>query len=128
VSAHLLALEQAAVIGFRKYIISATTPFTLGDLEKLRDNAPQVLERLVPGYVAEYAKRQCKIFPAIDRVYVNERARRELGWRPRHNFDSVLNRLQAGDEWRSNLARDVGSKGYHPEQFADGPFPVETQI
>ena len=36
--------------------------------------------------------------PAIDRVYVNERARRELGWRPRHDFASVIARLARGRE------------------------------
>lgn len=49
----------------------------------------------------------------IDRVYVNERARRELGWRPRHDFARVLARLPAGEDPRSELARAVGSKGYH---------------
>jgi nucleoside-diphosphate-sugar epimerase len=128
VSAHLLAMEQAARIGFGKYIISATTPFTPADLEELRDKAPQVLERVVPGYAANYARRHWKMFPGIDRVYVNERARRELGWKPRHNFDAVLDRLRADGDWRSDLARQVGAKGYHPEQFADGPFPVETSL
>ncbi len=32
VRAHLLAAEQASAIGFRKYIISATTPFRPSDL------------------------------------------------------------------------------------------------
>ena len=125
VSAHMLALEQAAKIGFGRYIVSATTPFTSADLEELRDRAPQVLERLLSGYAAEYTRRQWQMFPGIDRVYVNERARRDLGWRPRHDFAAVLNRLRAGDDWRSDLARLVGSKGYHAEQFSDGPFPVE---
>jgi UDP-glucose 4-epimerase len=125
VSAHVLALKQAARIGFGKYIISATTPFTPADLPELRDKAPQVLERQLPGYVAEYARQKWKMFPGIDRVYVNERARRDLGWKPKHDFAAILDRLRAGDGWRSDLARQVGSKGYHAEQFADGPFPVE---
>ena len=125
VSAHLLAAEQAAGIGFRKYIISATTPFTPGDLSELRENAPQVLKQRVPRYATEYARRQWKMFPTIDRVYVNERARKELGWKPRYDFSSVVDRLQAADDWRSELARQVGSKGYHAEVFSDGPFPVE---
>src|SRR3984957_1345571 len=36
VSAHLLAAERAVTIGFRKYIISATTPFGPSDLAGLR--------------------------------------------------------------------------------------------
>jgi nucleoside-diphosphate-sugar epimerase len=125
VSAHLLAAERAATIGFRKYIISATTPFLPDDLVSLRTNARGVLRLRVPDYEAEYERRQWKPFSSIDRVYVNERARKELGWRPQYDFRSVLQRLQAGDDMRSPLARLVGSKGYHAEVFSDGPYPVE---
>jgi UDP-glucose 4-epimerase len=125
VSAHLLAAEQSAAIGFRKYIISATSPFHREDLEELRVNAPGVVEKRVPGYKAEYERRRWKMFPVIERVYVNERARQELGWRPRYDFESIIERLKAGDDMRSPLARVVGSKGYHAEVFSDGPYPVE---
>ena len=64
------------------------------------------------------------MFPGIDRVYVNERARRELGWRPRYDFRYVLDLLKAGADIRSPLARAVGSKGYHADRFADGLYPV----
>jgi nucleoside-diphosphate-sugar epimerase len=125
VSAHLLAAEQAATIGFRKYIISATTPFLPHDLAGLRASAREVLRLRVPEYQAEYERRQWKAFSSIDRVYVNERARNELGWQPQYDFQSVLKRLQAGDDMRSALARLVGSKGYHAEVFSEGPYPVE---
>ena len=125
VSAHLLAAKLAVDIGFRKYIISATTPFERSDLAELRVNAPRVLRRRVPGYEAEYARREWRMFPAIDRVYVNERARKELGWRPQFDFGSMIDRLKATDDWRSGLARLIGSKGYHTQVFADGPFPVD---
>jgi UDP-glucose 4-epimerase len=125
VSAHLLAAEHAARIGFRKYIISATTPFHADDVADLRNDAPRVVGERVPGYQAEYERREWKMLPSIDRVYVNERARHELGWRPRYDFRSILERLRAGDDMRSPLARLVGSKGYHPQVFCDGPYPVE---
>ena len=124
VSAHLLALEKAPAIGFGRYIISATTPFTRDDLAELRTNAPLALKRRVPGYEGEYARRGWKMFPSIERVYVNERARKDLGWRPRYNFADVLDKLRAGDDPRSRLSRAVGSKGYHPRKFAEGPYPV----
>jgi UDP-glucose 4-epimerase len=124
VGAHLLALERAAAIGFGKYIVSATTPFRPEDLDELRTNAPRVVERRVPGYEVEYAHRGYQMFPSIDRVYVNDRARRELGWRPRYDFAHVLERLIAGEDPRSPLARAVGSKGYHPRKFGQGPYPV----
>lgn len=65
------------------------------------------------------------MFPEIDRVYVNERARRELGWRPKYDFAHVIDVLHAGEDPRSPLARAIGSKGYHTEAFVDGPYPVE---
>jgi UDP-glucose 4-epimerase len=128
VSAHLLAARHAAAIGFRKYIVSATTPFRPSDLAELRVNAHGVVRQRVPAYEAEYDRRQWRMFPSIDRVYVNERARNELGWVPRHDFDSILDRLKRDGDVRSPLAQLVGSKGYHADVFADGPFPVEDAV
>ena len=64
--------------------------------------------------------------PGIDRVYVNQRARDELGWQPRYDFDFMIRRLGAGQDVRSPLARLVGSKRYHPATFPEGPYPVES--
>jgi UDP-glucose 4-epimerase len=125
VSAHLLASEHAPSIGFRKYIISATTPFRPEDLADLRVDAPRVVRERVPDYEAEYERRHWKMFPSIGRVYVNERARNELGWLPRYDFNYFVSRLRTSDDPRSPLARLVGSKGYHAELFSDGPYPVE---
>jgi nucleoside-diphosphate-sugar epimerase len=110
VTAHLLAAECAPALGFGRYIVSATTPFTPADMPELRTGAPSVVRRYVPEYEAEYARRGWKMVPVIDRVYVNERARRQLGWEPRHDFRSVI----AGEDVRSPLARLIGAKGYHP--------------
>jgi UDP-glucose 4-epimerase len=128
VSAHLAAAQRARSIGFGRYIITATTPFLQEDLIDLRTDAPGVAGRRVPGYEAEYKRRGWRMLPGIDRVYVNERARRELGWQPRYDFNSVLGRLKAGDDLRSPLARVVGSKGYHAESFFEGPYPVEPGV
>ena len=125
VSAHLLALEKAPLIGFGRYIISATTPFRQADLSELRTNAPQVVKRLYPDYEEVYARLGWRMFPAIERVYFNERARNDLGWCPRYDFRQVLDHLKTGDDPRSPLARVVGSKGYHSRQFTEGPYPVE---
>src|SRR5262249_48611195 len=81
--------------------------------------------RRVPGYEAEYARRGWKMFPRIGRVYVNRRARDELGWQPRYDFRFVLDRLAAGEALRSPLARAIGSKGYHAGAFPDVRYPVE---
>lgn len=124
VDAHLLALQKAPAIGFGRYIVSATTPFRPEDLAELRRDAPAVVRRRAPGHEAEYARRGWRMLPGIDRVYVNDRARAELGWQPRHDFDAVISRLRAGGGLWSPLARLVGSKGYHAETFAEGPYPV----
>jgi nucleoside-diphosphate-sugar epimerase len=125
VSAHLIAAERAPSIGFRTYIISATTPFVPEDLPDLGLDAPRVVRRRVPRYEPEYQRRGWKMFPRIGRVYVNDRAQSELGWQPRYDFAYIIERLKAGDELRSPLAQLIGSKGYHPETFRDGPYPVE---
>jgi nucleoside-diphosphate-sugar epimerase len=125
VIAHLAAARRAADLGFGRYIISATTPFTPADLPALRADAPAVVRRRAPAYEAEYRRRGWKMIPSIDRVYVNHRARRDLGWAPRHDFAAALERLARDEDHRSALARAVGAKPYHAEAFEDGPYPVE---
>lgn len=125
VTAHLLAMERAPALGLRRYVISATTPFTPADTARLRADAPSVLGKRVPGYEREYARRGFKMFPSIDRVYDNALARGELGWEPRWTFAYVLTRLAAGEAPCSSLASKVGFKGYHAGRFPDGPYPVD---
>ena len=93
--------------------MSATTPFRREDLSALRADAAAVVPARFPGYEEVYAALGWRMFPAIERVYVNERARRDLAWEPRHDFGSALARLRAGEDPRSALAREVGTKGYH---------------
>jgi len=124
VSAHILAVEKAPEIGFGRYIISATTPFTRVDLPELRLNATAVVKRYVPEFEAEYAKRAWRMPQTIDRVYVNELARAQLGWQPRHDFESAIRSLRMSEDFRSPLARAVGSKAYHATTFSEGPYPT----
>lgn len=121
VDAHLRAVERAAAIGFGRYVVSATTPFTAGDLSALRDDAPSVVRRLFPGYEPEYARRGWRMFDSIERVYVNDRARADLDWSPRYDFRTVLEALAADADPRSPLAQAIGAKGYH-----DRPTGVYT--
>ena len=127
--AHILAANKASEIGFGKYIVSATTPFSPDDLAELRTDAPRVVQRYFSAFEDAYRRRGWTMFPGIDRVYVNARARADLGWRPRYDFAHVLACLQKGEDPRSPTARAVGSKGYHAESlaagFGDGPYPVE---
>ncbi len=119
-SAHRLALERAPELGFGRYIVSATTPFTRDDLGELRADAAAVVQRRFPGAAALYERLGWRLFPAIERVYVNARAREELGWAPRWDFQHALDRVAAGQEPRSDLAAAIGAKGYHAEPT--GPY------
>lgn len=124
VSAHLLAAEKAKAIGFGRYIISATTPFAPEHLQELRDNAPAVVQQLVPEYLAVYESRGWKMLPEFDRVYVNQKARVELGWEPRYDFRYLVQRLQEGESVQSPMARLIGIKGYHAGPWGNGLYPI----
>jgi UDP-glucose 4-epimerase len=113
VDAHLLALQRAPQLGFGRYIVSATTPFTPEDLPQLRADAPAVLARRVPGYEQVYAQHGWAMFAHVDRVYVNTAARQALGWQPRWDFAHALACVREGRSHRSPLAQAVGAKGYH---------------
>ena len=121
VDAHLLAVQHAERIGFARYIISATTPFTTRDLPRLRNDLAGVVREKFPDLDREYRRRGWRLFPGIDRVYVNARARAEPGWQPRYDFRRLLYVLHRDEDPRSPLARAVGAKGYH-----DRPTGVYT--
>jgi UDP-glucose 4-epimerase len=124
-AAHILAIGKAPQIRFGRYLISATTPFNRSDLEELRTDAPSVVKRYVPDYEQVYAARGWTMARSIERVYVNERARAALQWRPTYDFAQVIRRMGSSGDHRSPLAQAVGSKGYHAERFREGPYPTE---
>lgn len=124
VDAHMAAAERAPALGFGRYIVSATTPFGPEDCAVLRVDAPALVHRLFPDCAELYAARGWSLFPEVDRVYVNARARAELGWHPRYDFRHMLDCLREGRDFRSPLTGEVGSKGYHDRAFAEGPYPV----
>lgn len=128
VSAHLAALEAAPRLGFGKFIISATSPFLEEDLPLLNraeGGALEALRRRVPGWPEVFAARGWNVLPRIDRVYVNERARRVLGWQPQRSFATAVAALAAGQAPFSPLVQQIGIKSYHAGRYADGLFPVE---
>jgi UDP-glucose 4-epimerase len=113
VDAHRLALERAPAIGFAKYIVSATTPFSPADAAALRTDAASVVRRHFPDAESIYGERGWRLPSTLDRVYDNHRARTDLGWRPRFDFRHVLDRLRAGDDVLGPVAARIGAKGYH---------------
>ena len=122
--AHFAACRRAPELGFGRYIISATTPLTRHDLTTLRSDPAAVVAERVPDHVDVYARLGWAMPHEIERVYVNQAARRDLGWRPTYDFAHAIACLARGEDYRSPLAQAVGSKGYHAEIFEDGPYPV----
>jgi UDP-glucose 4-epimerase len=122
VDAHLLAAERVPQLGFRRYVISATTPFQPYDLSQLRTDAPAVFERRAPIAAAVWADRGWRFPSQLDRVYVNDRARRELGWRPRFDLDAIARMVATDGTVRTPLARRVGSKEYAGSTYHRGNF------
>ena len=123
VDAHLLAAERAPAIGFGLYVVSATTPFRRDDVGRLRRDAASVARERTTGWQDEYARRGWRMSASIDRVYDNALARRELGWRPKWDFEAVVGRLQETGDIRGPLAKAIGEKGYHAERFEGQPYP-----
>jgi nucleoside-diphosphate-sugar epimerase len=124
VSAHLQAIKNVQQIGFSKYIISASSPFKQVDLLQLNSKASTVVEKYHPDFKQLFEKRNWKMIPKIDRVYVNDKARKELNWKPKYDFHYILDCLQEGKDFQSELSIAVGKKGYHNETFEEGPYPV----
>jgi UDP-glucose 4-epimerase len=120
--AHLCAAKCAPSLGFGRFIVSATTPFAAEDLPKLRRDAAAVVARRFPAAVGVYAARGWRLFPTIDRVYVNAAARAALGWEPAYGFARALADLAEGRDFRSPLARAVGAKGYHADGVDGGLY------
>lgn len=100
VAAHEQAIERASEIGFDKFIITSTTPFQESDCAELIWNAPTTLKKYYPWYEEIFYKMDWKMFPSLGRIYVNKKAREHLGWKPKYNFNEILNSMVS----RENLS------------------------
>jgi UDP-glucose 4-epimerase len=113
VSSHLIAIEKAPALRWGKFIITATAPFTREDCAQLGRDAPFVIAKYYPDFPKVFARIQWKMLAALDRVYVNERARTLLGWQPKYDFGTALRAVAEGADYRSPLTHAVGATGYH---------------
>ncbi|TPX17787.1 uncharacterized protein E0L32_002888 [Thyridium curvatum] len=109
------AMRKASEIRWGKYIISGPTPFanTEESLRRLDSDAGSVMREAVPACEKVFADRNWKFLSRIDRVYDSSKAIRELDWKPKYTFQEVVELLQQGKEWRSDLSVKVGKRGYH---------------
>jgi len=91
-TAHLCAIEKR-LEGFRRYIISAKTPFNKDCCYDLFHRAAATIRKFAPGLAEEFAARGWELPAKIDRVYDSSAAQRELNWQPQHGYESVLRML-----------------------------------
>ena len=89
VTAHGLAL-QVALSGCQVVNIAARSPFTAGETAELLHDPQRVILRHFPGAEERFATLGWQFPTRIDRVYVIEKAERELGYRPAFNFMEYL--------------------------------------
>ncbi|PYE29857.1 MULTISPECIES: NAD-dependent epimerase/dehydratase family protein [unclassified Rhizobium] len=87
--AHLSALTNGDA-QFRRYIVSAATPFTKADCKYLATDAASIITLRAPTLAAEFTRRGWSLPASIDRIYHSARAENELEWHPRFGFDEVL--------------------------------------
>lgn len=129
VDAHLKAAQRAPHLGFGRYVVSATTPFTREDMAQLRTDAASVFARRVPLAAAVWKERGWRFPDTLDRVYINARARHDLGWRPQLDLNAIAARLATGESVHTPLAQLVGSKEYANSQYHRGVFhPQDSTV
>lgn len=94
--AHALALADGDDAPHRTFVVSGATPFRREDAKALFDDAAGVIAARAPALAAAFAARGWPLPARIDRVYDPAAARRQLGWIPRHGFESLLSLLDQG--------------------------------
>jgi UDP-glucose 4-epimerase len=122
VDAHLRAAERAPHLGFGRYLVSATTPFTREDMAQLRIDAASVFARRAPLAADVWKERGWRFPDRLDRVYVNAGARRDLGWRPRFDLNAIAARVASGQPVQTPLSHLVGAKEYPGSSYHLGVF------
>ncbi len=84
-----LALS-APLTKFEAINISGETPFVESDCKQLFTNPLEVLRKRAPELVVEYLRRQWLFPECIDRVYVIEKAKALIGYRPQFGYRGLL--------------------------------------
>lgn len=95
--AHIAALDRIKGKGCRTYVISAATPFHRDDSRSLVSDAPAVIAGYFPAVHELYGKAGWRLPEHIDRVYDSSLAERELGFRPKVDFSTILDALATGN-------------------------------
>ena len=88
-AAHELALT-ADLKGYHVFNISAQSPFSFQDRQLLLADSAKVILHYFPEAERDFSSRDWRLPERIDRVYVIDRARSVLGYRPRYNFGNFF--------------------------------------
>ena len=88
-TAHILAMT-AVKKGYEVFNISALSPFSRDETYDLFHNAPGVLLRHFPKIDKLFAKKGWKLPQRIDRVYSVDKAKKDLNYCPRFNFNALI--------------------------------------
>lgn len=91
-AAHVLAVLNED-IRYGLYNVSARSPFVQHDLADLLRDAQSVIVRYAPKAASAFQELGWRLPDSIDRVYVIEKAERELGYSPRYNFAERLQEI-----------------------------------
>ena len=87
--AYLLALKKRFQ-SFEVYNISSDSPFRKEDLINLYKNPTEVISKYYPEAKKIYQKKHWDFPQSIDRVYAIDKAKRELCYAPKYNFETFL--------------------------------------
>ena len=115
VSAHLLAWSRRRELGFGKFIITATTPFTRDDVARARPrcargaaaHGSRIRGHLRHAGLEDAAGARPRLCTTTARATL-------LGWKPRYDFAARAAQRVGGHSIRAASSRAIGSKGYQP--------------
>ena len=92
---------SADFVQFEAINISGQTPFLPEDCECLHAQAAQVLKLRAPELVQSFAARNWPLPNSIDRVYVIDKAKSLLAYKPRFGFRELLDEMDVTDDPRA---------------------------
>ena len=92
--AHVLAVTNQDIL-FDVFNISAHSPFEQSDLPVLLCDVPSVLQSKAPEAFTFFMQHGWAVPQSIDRVYVIERARHQLGYQPAYNYQEYLRTFES---------------------------------
>lgn len=93
---HLAALNNMKDLGCEAFILSAPPAFDKSESAELMIDAKAAIQRKYPNVTKLYDKNGWVLPERIERVYDPSKAERLLGFRPKTDFQSILDALQTG--------------------------------